>query len=214
MTAARTRRGASRGEHDGQVCLCGVASRRRRHSESDASPPDEVLVRDRYEHAPYGRIWAGILVVNAQYCDDEVPVWCVSLWALPKSPVRIEGRGEARAVRISLWHLEEVGSRVIDQREGRILCMKGAYPPRPTPFRIVFCSRVMKVTTIRRLLTNTLRKVKRKVDKARTDAYLVARAVTFPAFKGRGSLVQRRTIGQFVDRDSGLRLERYQESRQ
>ena len=81
-----------------------------------------------------------------------------------------------------------------------------AYPPRSTPFRVVFCSWVMEVTTIRRLLTNMLRKVKRKVDKAQTDTYLVARAVTFPSFKSRGSLIQRWTVGQFVHRDSGLRL--------
>jgi len=110
MIAARTRRGASRGGRGCRVCLCGVASRRQRRSESVASPPDEVPVRGRYEHVLYDRVWTGILAANAGYCDDEILVWCVSLRVLPKGPGRIEGRGEARVVRISLWHLGEVDS--------------------------------------------------------------------------------------------------------
>lgn len=90
---------------DSQWRPCDSAPRHR-HFDSVVCLPDEVLVRGRYARAPHGQIWSEILV-DVQCCDGEHPIWYASLKALPVDPVRVVGREEGRASRISPWHLAE-----------------------------------------------------------------------------------------------------------
>lgn len=117
MIVAHTRRAAFREGHDSWLCLCGVAYRHRRRSESVAGLLDEVFVHGQYARAPFGRVWTEILAVNAQCYGDGLPTWYVSLPALLTDPVHVEGTREVRVARISPLHLEGVGSGVIDKKK-------------------------------------------------------------------------------------------------